>query len=56
MHEGGELECLAGCFVGQLLGGELAQLAVDQRQELVGGGGVTLGDGVQDLRDLCHKV
>jgi len=36
MHQRGRLQGLAGLFVGQLLGRELAQLVVDQWQELLG--------------------
>ena len=56
VDQGGGLKRLTGRLVAQLLGGELAQLVVDQRLELVGRSGVALGDGVQDLRDLAHKV
>jgi hypothetical protein len=38
----------------QLLGRQLAQLVVDQRQQLVGGLRVALLDGVQDLGDSAH--
>src|SRR5262249_12241873 len=38
----------------QLLRGELAQLVVDQRQELLGGGRIALLDGGQDAGDLTH--
>jgi hypothetical protein len=41
--------------VGQLQGGEVAQLAVDERQELLGGVGVAMFDGVQDAGDLAHE-
>jgi hypothetical protein len=56
VDEGGGLERVPRRLVGQAVGGELTQLVVDQRQELVGGGGVPFGDGVQDLRDLAHEV
>jgi hypothetical protein len=56
VDEGGGLERLARRLVDEAVGGELAQLVVDQRQELVGGGGLPFGDGVQDLRDLAREV
>ena len=37
-------------------GRELAQLVVDQRQELLGGVRVALLDGGQDLRDVGHAA
>jgi hypothetical protein len=38
----------------QLLSGELAQLVVDQGQELLGSVRVALHDGRQDLGDIRH--
>jgi hypothetical protein len=40
--------------VGQLLGGELAQLVVDQWEQPAGRSRVTLLDGGQDLGDFAH--
>ena len=37
VDQGGGLERLAGLLLGQPLGGQLAQLVIDQRQELLGG-------------------
>ena len=37
VDQGGGLQRLAGLLLGQLLGRQLAQLVVDQRQELLGG-------------------
>ena len=54
MHQGGRLQGLAGLFVRQPLGGQPAQLVVDQRQELLGRVRVALLDGGQDLRDIAH--
>jgi hypothetical protein len=34
---------------------QLAQLVVDQRQQLLGGSWVAMLNGVQDLRDITHK-
>ena len=42
MHEGGCVERLAWLFVGELGGGKLAQLVVNQRQQFRGGGGITV--------------
>src|SRR5262249_48185683 len=55
VHQRGRLQGLAGLFVGQFLGRELAQLVVDQRQELLRGRGVALLDGAQDTRDVAHE-
>ena len=56
VDQGRGLERLAGLLLGQLLGGQLAQLVVDQRQELLGGVRVALLDGGQDARDVGHKA
>src|SRR5262249_50163780 len=48
------LEGLPRLLVRQLLRRQLAELVVDQGQELLGGAGVALLDGTQDLRDLAH--
>ena len=50
------LERLAGLLLGHLCGGQLAQLVVDQRQELLGGVRVALLDGGQDARHLAHRT
>ena len=48
VDQGGGLERLAGLLLGQLLGRQLAQLVVDQRQELLGRLRVALLDGRED--------
>jgi hypothetical protein len=52
----GRLQRLARFLLGKPLGGEPAEFVVDQRQQLLGGGSVTLLDGGQDTRGLAHKV
>ena len=54
MNQRGGLKRLAGLLLSHLLGGQLAQLVIDQRQELLGGVRVALLDGGQDARDLTH--
>ena len=54
VDQGGGLERLPRFLVGQLLGGQLAQLVIDQRQQLRGGVGVALLDGGQDARHFRH--
>ncbi len=56
MYQRGRLQSLAGLFVGQLRGGELAQLVVDQWKELLGGLGVAVFDGGQELGEVGHAV
>src|SRR5437588_12147527 len=48
------LQSLAGLLLCQLLRRQLAQLIVDERQELLGGVRVTLLDGGQDAGDVAH--
>jgi hypothetical protein len=40
--------------VGHFGGGELAELVIDERQELLGGGGVAGFDLVQNASDIGH--
>ena len=55
VNQGGGFERLSRLFLGQLLRRQLAQLVVDQRQELLGGVRVALLDGGQDARDVGHS-
>ena len=54
VDQGRGLERLAGLLLRQLLGGQLAQLVVDQRQELLGRLRVALLDGREDAGDVVH--
>jgi hypothetical protein len=54
VDQGGCLERLARLLLRQLLRRQLAQLVVDQRQELLGGVRVALLDGGEDARDVAH--
>src|SRR5262249_10730058 len=56
VDQGGGLERLPGRLLGHPLCGQLTQLLVDERQQLLGGVRVALLDGAQDARDLTHKV
>ena len=55
VDQGGGLERLARLLLGQLLGRQLAQLVVDERQELLGGVRVALLDRVQHPGDRVHR-
>ena len=54
VDQGGGLEGLPGLLLGQPLGRELAELVVDQRQELLGRLGVALLDGREDAGHVAH--
>jgi hypothetical protein len=54
MNQGRGLQGLPGFFLGQLPGRQGAQLLVDQRQELLRGGGIALVNRIQDLGDFGH--
>ena len=54
VYERSGLKRLAGGFAGHLRGGKFAQFAVNERQQLVGGLGVTLLDAIQDEGDFRH--
>ena len=56
VDQGRGLERLAGLLLRQLPGGQLAQLVVDQRQQLLGRAGLALLDGGQDPRDVVHRL
>src|SRR5262249_31716901 len=56
VDQGGGLERLSRLLVGELLGGELAQLVVDQRKEMLRGRGVALLAGTKDLCDVRQLV
>src|SRR5262249_14521291 len=56
VDQGGGVEGLSRLLVRQLLDGQLAQFVVDQRQELLGGLGVALVDGRQDVGDVAHAA
>ena len=55
MDQGRGVERLARLLLGQLLGRQLAQLVVDQGQELLGGLRVALLDGRQDAGYVVHR-
>ena len=54
VDQGGGLERLAGLLLRELLGGQLAELVVDQRQEFLGRLGIALLDGREDAGDVVH--
>ena len=56
MDQGRGLEGLARLLLSEPLGGQLAQLVVDQRQELLGRLGVALLDGREDAGDVVIEV
>jgi hypothetical protein len=52
----GGVERLAWPLLRQLLGGQLAQLVVDQGQQLAGAAGVTSLDGVENAGHFVHRL
>src|SRR5262245_37802915 len=54
VDQGRRLERLAGFLVGKSLGRELAEFIVNQRQELLRGGGIALLDGGEHACDVGH--
>ena len=55
MHQRGGLQRLSGCFVRHLRRRQLAQLLIDQREQIPGGLLVAVLDRVEDLRDVAHR-
>jgi len=54
MHECRGLQSLAVSFVGHLRGGETSQFGINQRQQLIRGGGIALLGRFKDARDVAH--
>ena len=54
VYEGGRLERLPGRFVGEAMGGQAAQVVVDQLQELPGGMGVAGLQSAEHHGDVGH--
>ncbi len=54
MDQGGGLEGLAGLFLGQFLGRQLAQFILDQQQELLRGVQVATLNGELNARHVAH--
>ena len=52
VHQSGGVERLAGLFSAQLLSCQLAQLVIDQRQELLGRRSICLVNGAEDTGRL----
>lgn len=55
MHERGRLEGLSGRLLRHLLGRQLAEFVVNQREQLVGGLGFTPRHSVEDAGDIAHE-
>jgi hypothetical protein len=56
MHQSSRLEGVAARFASQFLRGQLAQLRVNQRQQLGGGLGITLMYAFEDARHVAHAA
>ena len=56
MDQGGGLEGVLGGLAGHARGGELAQLVVDEREQVGGGLAVTGRRGVQESRHVGHSA
>src|SRR5665213_2541368 len=52
VHQGGRLQRMSGRFSGHAMPGQLAQLIINQRQQLAGGLGLATVDGLEDLRHV----
>jgi hypothetical protein len=55
MHQGRGLQSLPRLLLGQPLGRELAQLIINQRQQLLCGVRIALLDGGQNTGDVAHR-
>jgi Transposase DDE domain len=55
VDQGRGLKCLTALLLGQFLRCQLAQLAVNERQELLGGLGIALLDRGQDGGNIAHR-
>ena len=54
MDQGGGLEGVVGGLTGHAHGGELAQLVVDEREQVGGGPAVTGGGSVEETGHIGH--
>jgi hypothetical protein len=54
MHQRRRLKCLSRANVSHLGCREAAQLLVDQREQFVSSGGISIGHGFENLRDAAH--
>ena len=54
MDKRGRLQRVAGRLVGHAGRGEPAEFVVNQREDLIGGGGVAGVDPLEQLRELTH--
>jgi hypothetical protein len=56
MHKRGGVERVIGPFLGHIRRGQLAQLVVNQRQELCRGVWVAMLNRIQEASDLVHEA
>ena len=56
MHERGGLQCLIGRFIRHARSRQLAQFAIDQRQQFIGGLGIALLDGLENAGDVAQSA
>ena len=56
MHERGGLQSLVRRFVGHSRRRQFAQFAIDQRQQFIGGFGITVFDGLKYARDIAQSA
>ena len=56
MDQSGGVQSLPGLFLGHPLGGQPAQLVIDQRKQSLGSMGVALVYSIQDLRYFAHET
>lgn len=56
MYQGRRLQCISGRFISHFRRRELAQLLINQRQELFSGLGVALLNRLDHPRDVAHEV
>jgi hypothetical protein len=54
MHQGGGLEGVTGRVVRHFIRRQLAQFCIDQRQQFIGGPGVTALDGFQNAGNIAQ--
>src|SRR6058998_516182 len=54
VNERGGLQRVARRFIGHLVRSQATQFIIDQRQQLIGGGGIALLRRFKDARDVTH--
>jgi hypothetical protein len=54
VNQGGGLKGVARSLSGHFVPGQFAQFLINQRQQLIRGGGIAIGQGFENTRNVAH--